>query len=110
MIKRFKHLLGARAHGNIVSEVHPSDNAIRIEEKFGRARNVGSFGTGRAMQYVVSANDLRVRIGKQWKSIPELLRVPSVDIRWINTDADNANAARVEFRKPSLKTPQLGVA
>ena len=62
------------------------------------------------MQNIVTANNLRVRIGKQWKSIPELLRVPSVDVRWINTDADNANAARVEFRKPMLETPQLGVA
>ena len=62
------------------------------------------------MQDIVPANNLRVRIGKQWKSIPELLRVPSVDIRWINTDADDTNAARVEFRKPMLETPQLGVA
>ena len=61
------------------------------------------------MQYVVSANDFRVRIGKQWKSIPELLRVPLIDIRRINTDADDTNAARVEFRKPMLETPQLGV-
>ena len=62
------------------------------------------------MQYVVSANDLRVRIGKQWKSIPELLRVALIDIRGINTDADDTNPARVEFRKPMLETPQLGVA
>ena len=61
------------------------------------------------MQYVVSANDFRVRIGKQWKSIPELLRLPLVDIRWINTNADDTNAARVEFRESMLETPQLGV-
>ena len=61
------------------------------------------------MQYVVSANDFRVRIGKQWKSISELLRVPLVNIRWVNTDADDTNAARIEFRKPVLETPQLGV-
>ena len=61
------------------------------------------------MQYVVSANDFRVRIGKQWKSIPELLRLPSVDIRRINTDADDTNAARLEFRETMLETPQLGV-
>ena len=61
------------------------------------------------MQYVVSANDFRVRIGKQWKSIPELLRVPLIDIRRINTNANDTNAARVEFRKPMLETPQLGV-
>ena len=62
------------------------------------------------MQYVVSANDLRVRIGKQWKSISELLRVPLINIRWINTDADDTNAASLEFGKPMLETPQLGVA
>ena len=62
------------------------------------------------MQHIVSANNLRVRIGKQWKSVPELLRLPLVNIRWIDADADDANAARVEFRKPVLETPQLGVA
>ena len=61
------------------------------------------------MQNIVSANDFRVRIGKQWKSIPELLRVALIDIRGINTDADDTNPARVEFRKPMLETPQLGV-
>lgn len=110
MIKRFKHLLGARAHGNIVSEVHPSDNAIRIEEKFGRARNVRSFRSRAGMQHIVSANDLRIRIGQQGKRVPELLRLPLVDIRRIDADGDNVNTARVEFRKPVLETPQLGVA
>ena len=62
------------------------------------------------MQNIVTANNLRVRIGKQWKSIPELLRVPLVSIRWIDADADNANTARLEFGKPMLETPQLGVA
>ena len=49
------------------------------------------------MQHIVSANDFRVRIGKQRKSIPELLRVPLIDIRWIDADPDDPNAARVEF-------------
>ena len=57
------------------------------------------------MQDIVSANDFRVRIGKQWKSISELLRVPLINIRWINTNADDANAARLEFGKPMLETP-----
>jgi hypothetical protein len=38
------------------------------------------------------------------------LRVPLVNIRWINTDADDTNTARLEFGKPTLETPQLGVA
>ena len=57
------------------------------------------------MQDIVPANNLRVRIGKQWKSISELLRVPLVNIRRINTDAYDANAARLEFGKPMLETP-----
>jgi hypothetical protein len=62
------------------------------------------------MQHIVSANNLRIRIGQKRKRVPELLRLPLVNIRRIDADADNANAARVEFRKPSLETPQLGVA
>ena len=61
------------------------------------------------MQHIIPANDFRIRIGKQWKSIPQLLRVLLIDIRRINTDADDTNAACVEFRKPMLETPQLGV-
>ena len=62
------------------------------------------------MQHIVSANDLRIRIGKQRKRVPELLRLPLVDLRRIDADGDNANVPRVEFRKPMLETPQLGVA
>ncbi len=62
------------------------------------------------MQHIVSANNLRFRIGKQRKRIAELLRLPLVNIRRINADADNANVTRLELRQPLLKTPQLGVA
>ena len=61
------------------------------------------------MQDIVTANDLRVRIGKQRERVSELLRLPLVNIRRIDADADDANAARVEFRKSVLETPQLGV-
>lgn len=62
------------------------------------------------MQDIVSANNLCFRIGKQRKGVPELLGVPLVNVRWIDTDADHANAACIEVRKPMLETPQLGVA
>ena len=61
------------------------------------------------MQDIVSANNLSVRIGQQRKCVPALLRLPLINILRIDADAYNANAARVEFRKPALKTPQLGV-
>ena len=62
------------------------------------------------MQNIVSANNLRLWIGKQRKRIAELLRLPLINIRRIDADADNANVARLEFRQPLLETPQLGVA
>jgi hypothetical protein len=62
------------------------------------------------MQDIVSANNLRVRIGQQRKRVPMLLRLLLINIRWIDADADDANATRLEFRKPLLETPQLGVA
>jgi hypothetical protein len=106
---RFEHLLGARAHGNVVSEVHPSNDPIGIEEKFGRARNVDSFGSSARVQHIVPANHLGVGIGQQRKRVPKLLRLAFIDIRRIDADSDNANAARIEIRKLLLETPQLGV-
>jgi hypothetical protein len=43
------------------------------------------------MQHIVSANNLRLRIGKQRKRIAKLLRLPLVDIRRIDADADEAS-------------------
>ena len=62
------------------------------------------------MQYIVTANDFGVGIGKQLESVAELLRLPPVDLRRINADADYADPARIEIRTLLLKTPQLGVA
>jgi hypothetical protein len=62
------------------------------------------------MQDIVTANNLRIRIGQQRKRVPELLRLPLVNIRRIDADADNTNATRLKLRQSLLKTPQLGVA
>jgi hypothetical protein len=62
------------------------------------------------MQHIVSANNLRIRIGQKRKRVSELLRLPLANVRRIDADADNANSTRVELRQLLLKTPQLGVA
>ena len=62
------------------------------------------------MQDIVSANNLRIRIGQQRECVAQFLRLASIDLRWIDADADDTNAARLEFGKPVLETPQLGVA
>ena len=86
------------------------NDAIRIEQKFSRAGNVRTFRPGAAMQYVVTTNDPGVRIGQEWKCVAQPLRLASVNLWGINADADDTDAACVEFRKPVLETPQLGVA
>jgi hypothetical protein len=57
------------------------------------------------MQDIVSANNLSVRIGQQWKCVPALLRLPLINILRIDADADDANATRLELRQPLLETP-----
>jgi len=102
--------MGTRAYGDILSEIHPANHAIGIKEKFGRARYIRSFWSGTGMQHVIPANDFCSGIGKQRKRVTESLRLPAIDLGWINADADHANAARVKVRKGLLETPQLGVA
>jgi len=57
------------------------------------------------MQHIVTLNNLRFGIGKQRECVAELLRLPAVDLRRIDADADNANAARIKLRKLFLETP-----
>jgi hypothetical protein len=109
LVKGIKHLFRTRAHGNVVGQINPANHAIRIKEKFGRPRDVRSFRACPGMQHIIPANNLRLRIGKQRERVPELVRLPFVDIRWIDADADDANATRLEIRQPLLETPQLGV-
>jgi hypothetical protein len=57
------------------------------------------------MQHIVTPNNLRFGIGKQRERVAERLRLSAVDLRWIDADADNANAARIKLRKLLLETP-----
>ena len=68
------------------------------------------FGPAPGCKHIVSANNLHVRIGQQREGVALLLRLAPVNLRRIDADADDANTTRLEFRKPALETPQLGVA
>jgi hypothetical protein len=58
----------------------------------------------------VTANNFCLGIGKQRETVVEFLRLPPINLRRIDADADYTDPARIEIRKPVLKTPQLGVA
>ena len=103
-------MLRARPHRNVFRQIDSANRAVGINEKFSWARDVRAFRPGARVQNIVSTNNLRSLIGQQRKRVPEFSRLPPVNLRRIDADADNANAACVEFRKPFLETPQLGVA
>jgi hypothetical protein len=108
--KGLERLLGTPTNTDIFGQIHPAHRASRIDKKLCRPRDVLAFWPSAGMQNVITPNHLRVFVGEQWKRIAQLFALPLIDVRRINADADHANAARIEFRKPSLKTPQLGVA
>ena len=108
-IECVQHLLRPRAHGDIVRQVHPANRAGGINQKLGRPRDVVAFRPPAGMQEIVTANDFGVRIGKQRKGETQLLRCRAINLRRVDADGDDANAARVEIGKTLLKTPQLGV-
>ena len=110
MIERIEDLLGPRAHGDVLCKIDPANHAVRINQKFGRPGNVRAFRSCAGMQHIVTTNNFCLGIGKQRETVAEFLRLASVNLRWIDADVHNTNAARIEFRKPALETPQLGVA
>jgi hypothetical protein len=110
LIEGIEDLLGPCAHGDVLRKIDPANHAVRINQKFGRPGNVRAFRSCAGMQHVVSANNFCLGIGKQRETVAEFLRLPPVDLRRIDADADYADPARIEIRKPVLKTPQLGVA
>src|SRR4029077_8687471 len=61
------------------------------------------------MQQIVTANDFRLRVGQERVSVAGFLSWAPIDIRRVHANRDDLNPARLKFRKPLLKTPQLGV-
>jgi hypothetical protein len=110
LIEGIEDLLGPCAHGDVLRKIDPANHAVRINQKFGRPGNVRAFRSCAGMQHIVTANNFCLGIGKQRETVAEFLRLPPVDLRRIDADADYADPARIEIRKPVLKTPQLGVA
>jgi len=109
-IKGFQHLIGPRPDRGVFRQIHPANGAGGVNQKFGRACNVGTFWPSALMQEVITANHFGLRIGKERVSKTLFLAMALVRLCRVDANGNNANAALVEVRKPLLKTPQLGVA
>jgi hypothetical protein len=96
LIEGIEDLLGPRAHGDVLRKIDPANHAAGINQKLDRPRDVRTFRPRAGVQRIVTANDFRLGIGKQRESVVELLRLPPVDLRRIDADADNTNPARIE--------------
>ena len=110
LIEGTEDLLRPRPHRDVVGQIDPTNDSAGIDQKLGGPRNVRAFRSRRGMQHIVTANDFRFGIGKQREGIAKFLRLPPVNLRWIDANTDDPDAARIKLRKPLLKTPQLGVA
>src|ERR1700731_2226493 len=109
LLEGSQHFLGARPHGDVFGQIHPTNRAGRIDQKFSWTRNVFALRPGARMQHAVTLNHFSLRIGQQRKGIAELPALPLIDFRRVHADTDHTNATRVELRNSLLKTPQPGV-
>ena len=61
------------------------------------------------MQHIVSPNHFPLWVGQERIGVAKLLSLAPIDFRRVHTNRDYTNSPRFKFRKPLLKTPQLGV-
>src|SRR5947207_879312 len=108
-IDRAQGLFRSRADRDVLGQINPPNRAVRVDVKLGRPGNVVAFGTGAAMQNIVTPNDLRVLIGQKRKRVSHFPTMSVRHIDRIDTDRREMNSSFLEIRKPFLKTPQLGV-
>ncbi len=109
LIEGLERLFWSRSNCDVVRQIDPANNAVGINQKLGRTRDIAAFRPGASMQEIVAPDDCGIRIRKQRKRETHPLTMLLICIHGIDADGHDTNTARIEFRKFSLKTPQLGV-
>jgi len=110
LIQGSENLLRPRTNRDVVGKINPANDSAGIDQKLGGSCDIRAFWPRPAMQHIVAANHFCFSIGKQRKCIAAFLRLPPVNVGWIDANTNDADAARIELRKLLLETPQLGVA
>ena len=109
LVEGFEDLFWPNTNTDAFGEIHPTNRAGGINEKFGRPRDVGFFRPGARMEQIVTANHFRAGVGKERESETELFGMPIIYLGGVDANGDNAKTARVEVGELLLETPQLGV-
>ena len=104
-IECLEHLVGAGPDGEALGQVHPADRTGRVDQEFGGAGDVTALRSATLVQEIVTPDHLGVRVGQEGICEAQLLAVPAIDLRRVNADGDQADAARVKVWEPLLKTP-----
>jgi len=110
LIEGLERLFWSRSNCDVVRQVDPANNAVGINQELGWTRDIDAFRPGASMQEIVTSDDCGIGIRKHRKRETHPLTVLLICIHGIDADRHDTNTARIEFRKFSLKTPQLGVA
>src|ERR1035438_3467580 len=68
-VYRRENRLRPGPHTDIIRQVHPPDRAGRVNEEFGRPRDVFTSFAALRMQHSVLPNRLSLGIGEKWKFV-----------------------------------------
>ena len=101
----FQHLPRTRANGDALRQIHPTDGARGVDEEFGGTRDVRAVRSAAFVQEVVTLDHFGLRVAEERIGETELLRVLPRDVRRVNADGNDADAAGVEVGKALLETP-----
>jgi len=100
--RRRQHLISSSAYANIFREVIPANNLRRVDQKLRRSRNVVPIRPTGRMQQMITPDDRRVRIRKDWERVPAFASQIARNFRRVHADRHRLYARRLEFRQSFL--------
>ena len=101
----FHDLLGSGSHQKVLGEVHPTNRSGRIQQEFGRARDVLSANSSPSMQQVVPPNYLGPGVGKEGVTVAGLFAQIARGLCRIYADRDRSNSKLLNVVEMFFDTP-----
>ena len=89
---RFEQLFRCSAHPVVFREIHPTHDAIRVDQKLSGSGNVVTFLAGACVDQIVAPNYFNVGIGEKRECVSRFLGEVARLFRRIDADCNWANA------------------